>query len=79
MIGHRSFVVEAKGEAANPRQHANYFVGGLGELVEQMADPATTYAIAQPDNKQLRCSRATAEGRPAAANLAVFSVARADL
>ena len=55
MIGRRSFVVEAKGEAANSRQHVNYFLGGLGELVERMADPATTYALAQPENKQLRC------------------------
>jgi hypothetical protein len=56
MIGHRSFVVEAKGEAAHPRQPVNYFLGGLGELVERMAEPATTYALAQPDdNKQLRC------------------------
>jgi hypothetical protein len=64
MIGHRSFVVEAKGEAANSRQPVNYLLGGLAELVERMADPATTYALAQPDNKQLRCSRATAEVAP---------------
>ena len=59
MIGHWSFVVEAKGEAANSRQPVNYFLGGLAELEERMADPATTYALAQPDGMKERGLRSS--------------------
>jgi hypothetical protein len=35
MIGRRSLVIEAKGEAANPPQQATYFLSRLGELVQR--------------------------------------------
>jgi hypothetical protein len=51
----RRYVIEAKAEIgiAGAQQH-NYFVGMLGELVQRMDDPESTYAIALPDNRQYR-------------------------
>ncbi len=47
-------VLEAKGEAVLQPQQVNYFLGALGELVQRMEDPDTTYGLALPDNKQYR-------------------------
>lgn len=52
--GHDVQMIEAKGEAANPPQQANYFIGALGELVQRLADPVAAYGLALPDNQQYR-------------------------
>jgi hypothetical protein len=46
--------LEAKGEAANPAQQANYFIGALGELVQRLRDPTARYGLALPDHPQYR-------------------------
>ena len=47
-----TLLIEAKGEAANPPQQVNYFIGALGELVQRMNDPQATYGLALPENRQ---------------------------
>ena len=47
-------VLEAKGEVLLQPQQVNYFPGALGELVQRMDDPDTTYGLALPDNRQYR-------------------------
>jgi hypothetical protein len=51
----RRYVGEAKSEVgvAGAQQH-NYFVGMLGELIQRVYGPGSTYAIALPDNRQYR-------------------------
>lgn len=46
--------VEAKGEASNPPQQVNYFLGALGELVQRLRDPSARYGLALPDHPQYR-------------------------
>ena len=46
--------LEAKGEATNSAQQANYFIGALGELVQRLRDPTARYGLALPDNQQFR-------------------------
>ncbi|MDP9070479.1 MAG: MarR family transcriptional regulator [Actinomycetota bacterium] len=48
------WVLEAKGEVLLQPQQVNYFLGALGELVQRMDDPDTTYGLALPDNRQYR-------------------------
>lgn len=50
----RRWLVEAKGEVGIGSQQVNYFLGALAELVQRMADPAASYALALPDNRQYR-------------------------
>ena len=51
----RRLVIEAKAETATPgAQQVNYFIGMLGELLQRMDDPAATYGIALPENRQYR-------------------------
>ena len=53
--GHRGperLYLEAKGEAVNPPQQVNYFLGALGELVQRLRDPSAVYGLALPDNRQ---------------------------
>lgn len=52
--GDEHLYLEAKGEAANPPQQVNYFLGALGELVQRLRDPTATYGLALPDNPQYR-------------------------
>lgn len=52
--GSEMLLVEAKGEAANPPQQVNYFLGALGELIRRMSSATATYGLALPDNKQYR-------------------------
>ncbi|MGQ0521285.1 MAG: MarR family transcriptional regulator [Actinomycetota bacterium] len=47
-------VLEAKGEVLLQPQQVNYFLGALGELVQRMDDPDSTYGLALPDNPQYR-------------------------
>ena len=47
-------VLEAKGEVLLQPQQVNYFLGALGELVQRMDDPDSTYGLALPDNRQYR-------------------------
>jgi hypothetical protein len=47
-------LLEAKGEAKNPAQQVNYFLGAIGELVQRMDDPEARYGLALPDNRQYR-------------------------
>lgn len=47
-------LVEAKGEAANPPQQVNYFLGAIGELVQRLDDPDARYGLALPDHRQYR-------------------------
>jgi hypothetical protein len=47
-------LLEAKGEAANPPQQVNYFLGALGELVQRFTDAGARYGLALPDNAQFR-------------------------
>ncbi len=47
-------VLEAKGEAPLQPQQVNYFLGAIGELVQRMDNPDSTYGLAFPDNKQYR-------------------------
>lgn len=47
-------MLEAKGEVLLQPQQVNYFLGTLGELVQRMDDPDTTYGLALPDNRQYR-------------------------
>jgi hypothetical protein len=49
-----SLIIEAKGQASNPPQQVNYFLGALGELVQRMSDESATYGLALSDNKQYR-------------------------
>lgn len=50
----RHWLIEAKGEAAAGPQQVTYFLGALAELVQRMADPEASYALALPDNRQYR-------------------------
>ena len=50
----RPWLVEAKGEVGAGPQQVNYFLGALAELVQRMADPQASYALALPDNRQYR-------------------------
>ena len=51
----RRYVIEAKAETgASGPQQVNYFLGMLGELLQRMNDPESTYGIALPDNDQYR-------------------------
>ncbi|MBO3744993.1 hypothetical protein J5X84_02860 [Streptosporangiaceae bacterium NEAU-GS5] len=52
--GHEHLYLEAKGEAANPAQQVNYFIGALGELVQRLRDPSASYGLALPDHPQYR-------------------------
>ncbi|GAA4570296.1 hypothetical protein [Planotetraspora kaengkrachanensis] len=52
--GREHLYLEAKGEAGNPAQQANYFIGALGELVQRLRDPTAKYGLALPDNPQFR-------------------------
>jgi hypothetical protein len=52
--GGERFYLEAKGEAANPPQQVNYFLGALGELVQRLHEPSATYGLALPDSPQYR-------------------------
>lgn len=47
-------LLEAKGEAANPPQQVNYFLGAIGELVQRLDDPDARYGLALPDHRQYR-------------------------
>ncbi len=47
-------VLEAKGEVLLQPQQVNYFLGAIGELVQRMDDPDSTYGLALPDNRQYR-------------------------
>lgn len=47
-------MLEAKGEAANPPQQVNYFLGAIGELVQRLDDPDAQYGLALPDHRQYR-------------------------
>lgn len=47
-------VIEAKGEVLSDQQQGNYFLGALGELVQRLDDPETTYGLALPDNTRYR-------------------------
>lgn len=47
-------MLEAKGEAANPPQQVNYFLGAIGELVQRLDDPDAHYGLALPDHRQYR-------------------------
>lgn len=50
--GAEVMLLEAKGSAVNPPQQVNYFLGALGELLQRMSDPTTTYGLALPDSPQ---------------------------
>lgn len=52
--GSEHLYLEAKGEAANPPQQVNYFLGALGELVQRLRDPTARYGLALPANSQYR-------------------------
>ena len=52
--GSEVLIIEAKGEAANPPQQVNYFLGALGELIQRMTSDTAAYGLALPDNKQYR-------------------------
>lgn len=52
--GGERLLLEAKGEAANPPQQVNYFLGAIGELVQRLDDPTASYGLALPDNSQYR-------------------------
>ena len=52
--GDERLYLGAKGEAANPPQQVDYFIGALGELVQRMRDPYACYGLALPDNRQYR-------------------------
>jgi hypothetical protein len=52
--GDETLIVEAKGEAANPPQQVNYFLGALGELIQRMTVVTASYGLALPDNRQYR-------------------------
>lgn len=75
--GDERLIIEAKGEAANPPQQVNYFLGALGELIQRMTVETATYGLALPDNRQYR---GLVQRLPALArerlNLAIFYVDR---
>lgn len=50
----RRWIIEAKGEVASDQQQGNYFLGGLGELLQRMDDLNATYALALPSNRRYR-------------------------
>lgn len=50
----RRWVIEAKGAVASDQQQGNYFLGAIGELLQRMADPNATYALALPNNRRYR-------------------------
>lgn len=50
----RRWIIEAKGEVASNQQQGNYFLGAMGELLQRMADPEPTYALALPSNRRYR-------------------------
>jgi len=54
---HRSadrWIIEAKGRGTSPQEQGNYFLNGLGELLQRMTDPEARYSLAFPDLPRYR-------------------------
>lgn len=45
-------ILEAKGEGSRNQMRVNYFLGSLGELLQRMDTPGTTYGLALPAHRQ---------------------------
>jgi hypothetical protein len=50
----RRWVIEAKGRGSLDPMQVNYFLGVLGELLQQMRDPQAKYSVALPDLPRFR-------------------------
>jgi hypothetical protein len=48
------WIVEAKGRGNSPQEQGNYFLNGLGELLQRMTDSNARYSLAFPDLPRYR-------------------------
>ena len=48
------WIIEVKGCGSSDQERVHYFLEGLGQLLQRMADPKARYSIALPDMKQFR-------------------------
>lgn len=52
--GNMRWIIEVKGCGSRQPMRVNYFLGGLGELLQRMDKPEVEYSIAFPDMQQFR-------------------------
>ena len=47
-----NLIIEAKGEGSRPEMFNNYFLSGLGEILQRMSQRASEYGVALPAHRK---------------------------